>query len=45
MKLNGKALTTGGIIGGMVLMIANAILHVGSGLTGENPDTGWAAMP
>lgn len=45
MKLNGKALTTGGIIGGMVLMIANAIVHVGPGLTGENPDTGWAAMP
>jgi len=45
MKPSGKILTTCGIIGGIVLMCANAIVHVGTGMTGENPDTGWAAMP
>ena len=45
MKLSNKALSTGGIIGGIVFMAANAIVHVGSGMTGENPDTGWAEIP
>lgn len=45
MKCNGKTLTVCGVIGGIVLMIANATVHIGSGMTGENPDTGWAAMP
>lgn len=44
MKFNGKTLTVCGVIGGIVLMIANATVHIGSGMTGENPDTGWAAM-
>ena len=45
MKLSNKVLSVSGIIGGILFMTANALVHIGSGMTGENPDTGWAGMP
>lgn len=44
MKINNKKLALGGIIGGILYMLANLLLHMSAGMTGDNPDPGWASM-
>ncbi len=41
METNNRKFAVAGIIGGVLYFIASALVHVGSGMTGENPDPGW----
>lgn len=45
MKSSNKKLAAGGIIGGILYMIATILVHTGAGMTGENPDPGWLSLP
>ena len=40
---NNRNLAVGGIIGGVLMMLANIIIHMGT--TGKTPDPGWIDMP
>ena len=40
---NNRNLAVGGIIGGVLMMLANIMIHMGT--TGETPDPGWIDMP
>ena len=44
MKYNRK-LALYGIIGGILMMLANILVHSGTGMTGEKPDPGWLTLP
>ena len=41
MEKNKRKFAVAGIIGGILYFIASALVHVGTGMTGENPDPGW----
>ena len=45
MKANNKKLAAGGILGGILYMLATILVHTGAGMTGANPDPGWLSMP
>ena len=42
---NNRKLALYGIIGGILMMLANILVHTGSGITGDNPDPGWLSIP
>ncbi len=42
---NNRKLALFGIIGGILMMLANILVHTGTGMTGENPDPGWLSIP
>ena len=41
METNNRKFAAAGIIGGVLYFIASALVHVGTGMTGDNPDPGW----
>lgn len=42
---NNKTLAFCGIIGGLLMMLANILANTGTGMTGEIPDPGWLLLP
>ncbi len=42
---NNRKLAIYGVLGGVLMMLANFLVHTGTGMTGENPDPGWMTMP